>query len=272
MVFKKTLPKPNFTKPQFTKEHNKILSLPIKKTTISNKITDYCIFIYGVGKIGKTSFCGQFPSPLIAAFEPGYEGGEYYAVDMPCWENFVDIVDLLCRGEHDYLNLVIDNVQIAYNLCSDFIANERGFKNSGEAKDYGATAAEIRKEFNKQINRLIFSGIKPIFTAHAKDKKFESLSGTEFYKTCPMIPDSLNEILSSVVDILGYYNFYKKNRYLTIQGNDNIDAGHRLEKFFNTPDGIPIHSIPLGKTAKQAYTNLITAFQNKQKETFEKLI
>jgi phage nucleotide-binding protein len=273
MVYKKPLPKKNLTiKKNVEMVTIPILSLPKEKSTISKNISDYCLMIYGEGKIGKTSLCAQFPDALILAFEPGTSSIECYVLTMTKWEDFVDTIKLLKKGGHKYKNVIIDNVQIAYNYCSKFICDKIGIDGAGEAKDYGVTWSNISREFTYQINTIINYGIKPIFTAHSRIKDIESLSGNKYQRIEPLISGQLAEILKSPVDLLGYFNYYKNNRYLTIRGSDYIDAGTRMTKFWLAKTGKSVINIPMGKNEKEAYNNLINAFQNKQSTSFEKLI
>jgi phage nucleotide-binding protein len=273
MVYKKPLPKKNlFTNKNIEVVRIPSISLPTEKTTISKNLSDYCLMIYGEGKIGKTSLCAQFPDTLILAFEPGTSSIECYVLTMTKWQDFTDTIELLKKGNHNYKNIIIDNVQIAYNYCSKFICDKIGIDGAGEAKDYGVTWSNISREFTSQINEIINYGIKPIFTAHSRIRDIESLSGNKYQRIEPLISGQLSEILKSSVDLLGYFNYYKTNRYLTIRGNDYVDAGTRMTKFWIAKTSKPIINISMGNNPEEAYNNLINAFQNKQATSFEKLI
>jgi hypothetical protein len=273
MVYKKPLPKNNlFTEKKIDTEKKSILSLPTEKTKISDNISDYCLMLYGEGKIGKTSLCSQFSNALILAFEPGTSSIECYVLTMTKWQDFIDIIKLLKQGKHNFKNIIIDNVQIAYNFCSKFICDKIGIDGPGVANDYGVTWSNISREFTNKINEIINYGVKPIFTAHSRIKDIESLSGNKYQKIEPLITGQLAELLKSPVDLLGYFNYYKNNRYLTIRGNDHVDAGTRMTKFWIAKTGKSVINIPMGNNEKEGYNNLITAFQNKQQTSFEKLI
>jgi hypothetical protein len=48
-----------------------------------------------------------------------------------------------------------------------------------------------------------------------------------------------------------------------------LNAGCRLAENFRTPDGKPIHAIPMGNSVQESYDNLMAAFSNKQPSTNE---
>jgi len=68
--------------------------------------------------------------------------------------------------------------------------------------------------------------------------------------------------------VIGYYHIENNQRFLQIREDDFAMAGCRCEENFLTPDGQQIFKIPMGNTPKEAYDNIIKAFNNKQTQTF----
>jgi len=74
-----------------------------------------------------------------------------------------------------------------------------------------------------------------------------------------------------MVDIVAYYQYIGSDRFITIRGCEGLVAGSRCSANFKTPKGEAIWHIPAGDNEEEAYENFVTAFQNKQTDTFEDL-
>ena len=60
--------------------------LNIQPSVVTRTLKDKYILIYGVSKIGKTSFAASFPKNLLLAFEKGYNAiAGIKPVDITKW-------------------------------------------------------------------------------------------------------------------------------------------------------------------------------------------
>ena len=60
--------------------------LTLEPHCISRDLSGYITTVFGVAKIGKSTFASKFPSPLFLATERGYNAlGGIYAVDITSW-------------------------------------------------------------------------------------------------------------------------------------------------------------------------------------------
>jgi hypothetical protein len=243
------------------------LSLPAKASEPSESLGDYTILLYGERKIGKTSLAARFPGAIFLMFEPGGKGLSIRQVSVPDWEHFLGYLELI---EKDDLieTVVVDTADIAYDRCVQYVAKKKVFSHPNDLP-YGEGWDAIRKEFTAGMDRLMNSGKGVIVTSHLEIAEFKSRTGEAYNKYVPSMPKAARKYFSGVTDIIAYYGYFGKNRLLTIQGDDSIEAGHRAERSFITSQGERVHSIPMGNSADEAYLNLLAAFSNKQLGTGE---
>jgi hypothetical protein len=239
------------------------LTLPTQLSEPSTSLQDLIIALFGEKKIGKTSLLGEFEDCFVMQFEPGGKGLRLKAREVNSWRDFVGYVDLLIKNPGQFKNVAIDTMDLCYTTCSRATCEKLGIDNPGD-ESHGKGWAAIDKEFTFQMSRLMKCGRGVILVSHAEPKEFTSRTGGTYHKLCPTMSTQARRYVTGVADIIAYYGYYGKERYLTISGSDELDAGHRMGERFRTPEGLPIHSIPMGNSAKEAYANFERAFNNKQ--------
>lgn len=246
--------------------------MPTSLPTISKpsqRLEDYTWLIYGEKKIGKTSLVSHFPSAMFCMFEPG---GKALAIrqtpTIDRWEQFLQYIALLEKDTQGVKTVVIDPGNIAYDRCLDFICESENITHPGKVQDWGASWKLISQEFQKAHLRLAKLNLGFIVLAHAKVVNMETRSGQTFTKVIPVMSGSTEEFYAGVIDIIGYYHYFGAERFLQIRGDDFAQAGCRCESNFLTKSGEPIVRIPMGRSSKQAYENIVRAFNNGQSEAF----
>ena len=88
-------------------------------TKISRDISDKYILIYGLPKVGKTSFAAQCPQNLIFCFEQGVNfQSNIYAVPVTSWSDFKAFLRQLSKQENKdkYKTVTIDTVSWAWDF------------------------------------------------------------------------------------------------------------------------------------------------------------
>jgi hypothetical protein len=238
----------------------------IEKTTI---------FFYGEEKVGKTSLAAQFPDPLFLMFEPG---GKWLRIkrlpedgQFEKFEEFILVVDEILKSSM-FKNVIIDTADLAYELSEDYICEENGedFINDGKLA-FGKGGTKACQAFKKQILRLTSTGRGVIFVSHTKQQQFVRGTGVTYDKIIPTAADKVKRFLKGFVDITAFCGYFGDDRYIVIQGDQSLDAGHRVDGRFLTINGSPVSAVPMGENAKEAYGNFLAAFNNKQKETHDNL-
>jgi len=242
------------------------LSLATEKSEPCQNLQDYSLLLYGEKKIGKTSLCSEFPEAGFFLFEPGGKGLRILPNECHDWATFKGYVKLLKENPEIYQNVVIDTVDAAYAKCFDYVAKREGFEHPTDENDFGKSWGKIKKEFVDTMDEIIATGRGVIFISHAEENEFQERSGSKYKKIIPSMPKQVREYLRAFVDIIAFYGYSGKERLVTIQGSDSVDAGHRVSEHFLTIDGEPVHSIHMGKDFKEAYQNFLAAFNNQQED------
>ena len=65
------------------------MSLPLERSKKVIELAKQVILVYGRAKIGKSTFCSNFPSALFLATESGLNQLEEFKVNITSWEKFL---------------------------------------------------------------------------------------------------------------------------------------------------------------------------------------
>lgn len=244
------------------------VTLPEEQEDAITSISEATFLIYGENKIGKTSFASMFPEALFLMFEPGGKGLKIYRRQVSNWKEFVAYIDLLEKDRDRFETVVVDPVAMSYKAVVDFICEREGVTDPRDV-GWGNGWKAIEDEFMKQINRISSTGRGVVFLGHPEIIEFEKRTGGTYNKIVPRMMKQARQFIEAFVDVTGFYGYYGDERFLSIEGSDQIDAGHRLKYKFRTPEGEKIHSIPMGESEEEAFKNFKRAFNNKQKDRCE---
>lgn len=240
-------------------------SLPTQINVPPNDITAYKYVIVGPKKSGKTSIASKFPNALILEGEVGNAKHlRCKSVDIANWRDFVDIVGQLEKAPKGYCDtIVIDNLPSFHRYCQDYICAQKGIEYPGD-QSHGKAWSALDLEFNKQMVRLHALGLCMVYTAHTKMVEHEKASGGKYTKLeCEGGAAAIRfvDVYSHLWGVLELDP--KGQRYLRIQGNQDIKAGaFTNEHFQDSATGKPIERIPLGNSPDEAYKNIELAFHN----------
>jgi len=237
------------------------LSLPKEKSIPCSKLQDYSILLYGEKKIGKTSLSSMFPKAFFMLCEPGGKALSLYSRPVRSWMEFKTYVNLLIKSK-EFENVVIDTADYSYEYCFDYVCKKELMKHPSD-EAWGKGWKAIKKEYAVEINKLLHSGKGVIFISHSREEEVKKRGGEAFNRTASTLGGQAKELLEGLVDVWAYYTYEGANRVLIIQGDDYIDAGHRIEDRFLYTDGTPIKKILMGHSKEEAYRNFTAAFENK---------
>ena len=237
------------------------LSLPDTKSGASDSLFDYIILITGEKKIGKTSLASHMgPAPFFAMFEPGGKAQSLYQRPINSWDDWLVYMRLL-RKNHRFNPVVIDTADMMYRLCFDFVCKRMGIDHPSD-EAYGKGWEAVRQEMNLTFNKLGALGKGIILISHSKEAEVKKRDGTSHHLIVPALSGQARDIIEPLVDIWGYYHYDGDARFLQIQGDDQVSAGHRTGHRFRYTDGTPIKSIPMGNSSREAYSNFTLAWEN----------
>lgn len=244
---------------------------PEKKHGGIASLTSGTIIIFGERGIGKSTLADEIfgNDALFEMFETD-RTLEVYAKDCRSWPQFCSDVDNFLAGKTPvkYSGMVVDNGAMAYETALEHACQVNGIEHPGGQNDYGQSWAKVRKEFTSPFRRLLASRHGLIVVCHELEKEIETRGGRKFVKMRPDWSKQADDFLSSFMENIFYYYFDGEERWLQIVGDEYVTAKVKFKRNFFTSKGERIHRIPMGTSVKEAYRNLLNAFNNKQTETY----
>lgn len=210
--------------------------LNLEPTKISRDLKGKYVFAYGPAKIGKTSLIASFPKSLIFSFEPGTNALDgIYKINITSWKDFKLAVKQLANDKvkEKFQFLGIDTVDIAYDLCEQYICSTNGVQAIGDIP-YGGGWTKLKKEFSKIFRDIAMMGYGIIFISHAQEKTIKE-NGEEYSRIIPACPSIAASVVNKLVDFIIYigieYNGSEDEtgeRYMYFKGNKYMQAGSRF--------------------------------------------
>ena len=212
---------------------NSLLQLQPHK--VSRDLSGYITYIYGPGKIGKTTFGTQMPGALLIAFEKGYNAlPNVLPKDIESWAKFKMTVRELKDPEvkKRFHSVIIDTIDIAASMCEKYIITQAGVDSLNQIP-YGQGWTRVKRELEDTFRAITQLGYAVLFISHDKDKTFTRQDGTQYNQIIPTLGNSYNLIIKDMVDIYGYAHSVvqdgESKRVLTLRSLDNtIDCGSRF--------------------------------------------
>lgn len=246
------------------------LHLPKGKSKPSDSILDYSMLLFGRKKIGKTTFASQYEGALFLMCEPGGRALSIRQVAVKSWQEFKGYIDLAIE-DPETRTIIVDTADFAYEYCMDYVCEKTGMTHPSD-EGYGKGWKAVRKEFTGPIRKLLHSGKGVIFISHSKDDEFKTRKSETFNKIVSSMPGQAKDVLEGLVDIWANYDYSGDKRVLIIGGNEEVDAGHRIEGRFKYTDGTPVGRISMGQNPAEGYRNFVAAFENRLKRKVKKAV
>jgi len=233
--------------------------LPVKKSKPKTSIGDYIILLFGEKKIGKTMLSAQFPDAYHIMWEPGGKALEIYQSEFSDWGKFKKAITKL-RSDDRFNTVVIDTVDLAFKAADAYACSKLAIDDAAD-EEWGKGWRAIRREFERQIHRLISAGKGIIFISHAMEREIKTRRGSSSHRVVSTMPRQAAEIIEGLVDIWACFTYDGDKRVLVIGGDEDVSAGHRLDNRFRWK-GESIKKIPMGLSAEEGYENFVDAFEN----------
>jgi len=246
----------------------KSISLSKEKFVPSDSLFDYNILIYGERKIGKTTLAAECPNAYFFMFEPN-DSYELYKSDIMEWWEFVRLSSEFLNSKHNFKTAIVDTGRPCYQMALAHACKRHGFTHPGGQNDHGAAWSKVTKEFDPPLRQLMNSKYGFIVLAHEYGQEITTRSGAKFTKMIPDLSAQAARLFANEIYNIFYYCKENGKRWLQIEGDEYITAGHRMKGHFLTTAGERIFRIPMGIDEKESFKNLMTAFNNKQKEVYE---
>lgn len=205
----------------------------IQPSVISKDIRSKFVLLAGKEKIGKTEFITQCPNSLVLAFEIGTNGRPGAMVQpIQKWTEMRQVLKQLERPEvkAKFEVIGIDTVEIAYNLCEQYICSQNGVQKLGDIP-YGAGYKMVSNEFETVFRTITMNGYGLIFTAHLKEIT-DNDGVVVGYK--PKLNDRCMGIVNGLVDIIGvitqtWNEKGESERWIQTRSTPTVFAGSRFK-------------------------------------------
>ena len=134
-------------------------------------------FLYGVGKIGKSTFCSQAPGAIFIQCEDGLadiEAASFGVCNDP--EQVFEQIAWLRSQDHEFQNLAIDSVDWFERLVQERICREAGvgsINDIGHGRGYTMSFGWFQRLTRELDELLIGRGMGVFLIAHAEPVRFE---------------------------------------------------------------------------------------------------
>ena len=176
------------------------IALPTEATKPVTELGKQTILLYGSPKLGKSSFASKAPGSLFFECEPGLNHLEVFKVPTYSWEAFLEACKLVAKGDHNFKTIVIDTIDNAFKMCSDYVCTKHGIEYEGDM-GHGKGWALVKNEWHRVLTRLASLPYGLIMISHAIDKTIETRTG-EYTKTTPSLPYRARNVVLGLVDII----------------------------------------------------------------------
>lgn len=174
--------------------------LPTERTKPAVDLARQTILVYGAPKIGKSTFASRFPEAIFFECEPGLNQLEVFKIPTYSWESFLEACKLIASGGHRFKTIVIDTIDNAFKLCSDYVCAKHSIDYEGDL-GHGKGWALVKNEWHRVLTRLASLPYGLVLISHAQDKTIETRTG-EYTKTQPSLPDRARSIVLGLVDMI----------------------------------------------------------------------
>lgn len=241
----------------------------IQPHVVSKDLTGKSFLIYGDRKVGKTTCACSFPKAILLGFEKGWDYLDgVLPVPINSWKEALDVKKQLLKdakavtdgekSETVYKTVIVDTIDIAYDLCEKFILDKEGVEYLDETEKMRGYRA-VSREYDKFFQEIMKAGYTLVCISHATTKQVKE-NGEKYDKTIPTVPDRGFLVVSRLVDVCAYATFEPNpddpnnpNRVLIMRGSKNLEAGSR-NRYMSTK--IPFTYEALREDMEQAVEKL----------------
>ena len=203
------------------------MNLPTKKTKAVVDPHRLIMLVYGRPKIGKSTFCNQFPEALFLATEPGLNALDHYEMPITKYEDIDEVYNLL-REDKKFHTIIIDTVDIFFDIIRKKALHKLGVENEIDlGGQYGQAYKPINDLFKENLNKFISlnrQGKGIIFTSHSK---FDMQN-----RIVPSLPETPCKTLCAAMDLMLYFDIMTKEdgekiRIIHAEPDTQFEAGDR---------------------------------------------
>lgn len=179
--------------------------LPTKKSIPCTRFEDMITLIYGAPKVGKSTFCSQFDSPLFLDSEAGLRSLSTYNVSIGSWEDVIEVYKELLAlkksGKMPYKTLVFDTIDNFYTYCMEHTCKANKINHPSDL-DYGKGWNMVKVAFVNAMNAFKALGLGVVYVAHTVEKEIRTRAGSYTRYDAAIAGQAYNVITASCDFIL----------------------------------------------------------------------
>ena len=218
--------------------------LPTEPTPPKTEMGAFTTLVYGVPKIGKSTFASHAPDAIFLATEAGLNSLNVHQVAIDSWATFLQVCGEIMTGEHTFKTVVIDTVDKLYKLCSEHVLADAGVKHESDL-GYGKGWALVNGEFERVLTKLSLLPQGLILISHAQLREVDDRTGG-YTKAFPTLPESARKIVLAMSDFILYFEMEsyttedgkpEERRVIRTKPAKNYEAGDRTGRL---PDTLPM--------------------------------
>lgn len=160
------------------------------------------MLLYGAPKIGKSTFCSRAEDALFIATEPGLNHLETANVRVNSWREFLEVMSLLQKGDHNFKILIIDTIDKLCDFCDIHICDISKIQTLGDL-GFGKGYTLYKNEMKRVFVKVFALNMGVILTSHAQLIEVDTPTGRQT-KWMPTFERRAQEIITPMVDIIGF--------------------------------------------------------------------
>jgi hypothetical protein len=221
------------------------MKLPTEKTHPKTDLRDLNMLVYGPPKIGKSTFCSHAEGALFLATEAGLNHLDVFQSPISSWEQMLEALAEVARGEHAFRTIVIDTVDNAYRFCEEYVCRKLGIEHPSDAA-YGKGFGSVNSEFTRVLTKLGSLPYGLILVSHAREREVTTRTGT-IMRIGPTLPEGARKIVTGFADCILYFDVdavptpegktaYK--RVIRTKPTTHYEAGDRTGRL---PETLPLN-------------------------------
>ena len=226
------------------------MKLPDKRTAANTNPLAYSVYLYGEPKTGKTTWAAQQPDALFLATEPGLEALNVYQLQITSWNQMVEALKLLQAEPDKYPAVVVDTIDLAYELCAQHYVQKKGLEHLSD-QDFGKGYGAVKDMFVHWLAALVQLPIQVILIGHSK---FRGVTKYTPAKHVPACAAGAEAVITGLVDSVIFVEAAAKGSVMHCQTGATWTAGSRVA---DMPDKLPMDY--------HGYMKALTAAVKKQK-------
>ena len=168
------------------------MDLPTTKSKKGKPLTSCVGTLYGVPKIGKTTFMSGMEDLLFVGTENGHAFVEAYHRRVRNWDDVLVLLNKLVCTENQFKAVCIDTIDNFWMMCREYV-----FSRASDSKKkyihesdfgYGKGYDLVKMEFERVLMLIIQRGYGLWMLSHSEKREIESYEGKGYTTLVPTLP------------------------------------------------------------------------------------